>query len=97
MPTVPYIMGVSFPLLPQPIQGQTALSAVAPETQPKFSSDSVSQVGAAAAPICVTAAGAYIESSKKKQTIINVTIYSGPVTTRPELSRSHVIGRVLHY
>ena len=51
-------------------------------------SDSVSQVGAAATPISVTATGAYIESFKKKQTSINVTMYSGPVTTRPELSHS---------
>ena len=88
MPTVPYIMGVSSPLLSQPIQGQPALSAVASETQPKFSSDSVSQVGAAVTPIPVTAAGAYIESSEKKQTTINVTMHSAPVTTRPELSHS---------
>ena len=60
------------------------MSAVAFETQPKFSSDSVSQAGAAVTPISVTTPGAYIESYKKKQTTINVTTYSGSATTRPE-------------
>ena len=76
IPTGPYTTGVSSPLLLQPIQGQPALSAVASETQPKFLSDSVSQVGAAVTPIPVTAAWAYIQSSKKKQTTINVTTHS---------------------
>ena len=71
------------------------MSAVASETQPKFSSDSVSQVGAATTPIPVTAAGASIESSEKKQTTISVTMYSGPETTRPELIHSQAKEKVV--
>ena len=88
-------MGVSSSLLPQPIQGQPALSVVASETQPKFSSDSVSQVGAASTPIPVTAVGAPIESSEKRQTTINVTMYSGAETTRPELICSQTKEKVV--
>ena len=95
MPTVPYIMGVSSSLLPQPIQGQPALSVVASETQPKFSSDSVSQVGVASTPIPVTTAGASIESSEKIQTTINVTTYSGLETTRPEVIHSQAKEKVV--
>ena len=95
MPTVPYINGVSSSLLLQPIQGQPALSVVASETQPKFSSDSVSQIGVASTPIPVTTAGASIESSKKRQTTINVTMYSGLETTRPELIHSQAKEKVV--
>ena len=85
MPTVPYIIGVSSSLLPQPIQGQPALSVVASETQPKFSSDSVSQIGVASAPIPATTAGASIESFDKRQTPMNVTTYHGLETSRSEV------------
>ena len=70
MPTVPYLMGVGSPLLPQPIRGQPALSEVTPETQPEFSGDSVSQIGVTTTQISVTAVSTYVESSEKKQSCL---------------------------
>ena len=95
MPTVPYIMGVSSSLLPQPIQGQLVLSLVASETQPKFSSDSVSQTGVPSIPIPTTTAGASIEFLDKRLTPINVTTYSGPETSRSEVICGQVKEKVL--
>ena len=95
MPTVPYIMGVCSSLLPQPIQGQPALCVVASETQPKFSSDFVSQVGVASTPIPVTKAEASIESSEKIQATIKVTMYSGLETTRPKVIHSQVKEKIV--
>ena len=61
------------------------MSVVASETQPKFSSDSVSQTGVASIPIPATTAGASIESFDKRLTTMNVTMYSGPETSRSEV------------
>ena len=95
MPTVPYIMGVSSPLLPQPMQGQPVLYVVVSETQPKFSSDSFSQTGVPSIPIPTTTAGASIEFLDKRLTPINVTMYSGPETSRSEVICGQVKEKVL--
>ena len=62
MPIVPYIMGVGSSLLPQPIRGQPALSEITPETQPEFSGNSVSQIGAIATQVSAPVADTYVES-----------------------------------
>ena len=54
MPTVPYIMGVGSPLLPQPIRGAPALSEVALEMQSELQGDSVSQIGVSTTQIPTT-------------------------------------------
>ena len=81
MPTVPYIMGVGSPLLPQPIRGQAALSEITPETQPDLSGDSVSQIGAVATQVSVPAASTYVESPEKKQVMFE-SVRSGASTSK---------------
>ena len=58
------------------------MSEVTPETQPEFSGDSVSQIGATATQVSVTAASTYVEFPEKKQTTFAIDTKFEPVRSR---------------